>query len=40
MARLEPYDGYKLAFSIDFKHPVIERSTAVGRVDFSPRRRT
>src|SRR5438105_1739205 len=26
-ARLEPHDGYRLAFSIDFRHPVIERST-------------
>src|SRR5262249_5797334 len=26
-ARLDPYEGYKLSFSIEFKHPVIERST-------------
>src|SRR3989442_5780570 len=26
-ARLEPFEGYKLSFSIDFRHPVIERST-------------
>src|SRR5207302_417612 len=34
-ARLEPYDGYKLAFSIEFKHPVIERSTQSVAVDFA-----
>jgi UDP-3-O-[3-hydroxymyristoyl] N-acetylglucosamine deacetylase len=34
-ARLEPYDGYKLSFSIEFKHPVIERSTQSVEVDFA-----
>ena len=34
-ARLEPYEGYKLAFSIDFRHPVIERSTQSVSVDFA-----
>jgi UDP-3-O-[3-hydroxymyristoyl] N-acetylglucosamine deacetylase len=34
-ARLEPYDGYRLSFSIDFKHPVIERSTQSVTVDFA-----
>jgi UDP-3-O-[3-hydroxymyristoyl] N-acetylglucosamine deacetylase len=34
-ARLEPYDGYRLAFSIDFRHPVIERSTQSVVVDFA-----
>jgi len=34
-ARLDPYDGYKLSFSIDFKHPVIERSTQSVTVDFA-----
>lgn len=34
-ARLEPYDGYKLAFSIDFRHPVIERSTQSVAIDFA-----
>jgi len=34
-ARLEPYDGYKLSFSIDFRHPVIERSTQAVVVDFA-----
>src|SRR6185503_12719768 len=26
-ARLEPYEGFRLSFSIEFRHPVIERST-------------
>jgi UDP-3-O-[3-hydroxymyristoyl] N-acetylglucosamine deacetylase len=34
-ARLEPYEGYKLTFSIDFRHPVIERSTQSVTVDFA-----
>jgi len=34
-ARLEPYDGFKLTFSIDFRHPVIERSTQSVSVDFA-----
>jgi UDP-3-O-[3-hydroxymyristoyl] N-acetylglucosamine deacetylase len=34
-ARLDPYDGYKLAFSIEFRHPVIERSTQSVTVDFA-----
>ena len=34
-ARLEPYEGYRLSFSIDFKHPVIERSTQSVAVDFA-----
>ena len=34
-ARLEPYDGFKLSFSIDFRHPVIERSTQSVTVDFA-----
>lgn len=34
-ARLEPYEGYKLAFSIEFKHPVIERSTQSVSIDFA-----
>jgi UDP-3-O-[3-hydroxymyristoyl] N-acetylglucosamine deacetylase len=34
-ARLEPYAGYKLSFSIDFRHPVIERSTQSVTVDFA-----
>jgi len=34
-ARLDPYEGFKLAFSIEFKHPVIERSTQSVSVDFA-----
>jgi UDP-3-O-[3-hydroxymyristoyl] N-acetylglucosamine deacetylase len=34
-ARLDPFEGYKLSFSIEFKHPVIERSTQVVEVDFA-----
>jgi len=34
-ARLEPYAGFKLSFSIDFRHPLIERSTQSVTVDFA-----
>lgn len=34
-ARLDPYEGYKLSFSIEFKHPVIERSTQSVEIDFA-----
>jgi len=34
-ARLEPHEGFKLLFSIEFKHPVIERSTQSVAVDFA-----
>ncbi len=34
-ARLDPYEGYRLSFSIDFRHPVIERSTQSVMVDFA-----
>ena len=34
-ARLDPYDGYRLSFSIEFSHPVIERSTQSVTVDFA-----
>jgi UDP-3-O-[3-hydroxymyristoyl] N-acetylglucosamine deacetylase len=34
-ARLDPYDGYRLSFSIEFRHPVIERSTQAVTVDFA-----
>ncbi|HEY2337347.1 MAG TPA: UDP-3-O-acyl-N-acetylglucosamine deacetylase [Burkholderiales bacterium] len=34
-ARLDPYEGYKLTFSIDFRHPVIERSTQSVSIDFA-----
>lgn len=34
-ARLEPYEGFKLSFSIDFRHPVIEKSTQSVAIDFA-----
>ena len=34
-ARVEPYEGYRLDFSIVFRHPVIERSTQSVSVDFA-----
>jgi UDP-3-O-[3-hydroxymyristoyl] N-acetylglucosamine deacetylase len=34
-ARIEPHEGYRLSFSIDFRHPVIDRSTQSVTVDFA-----
>ena len=34
-ARLEPYEGLRLSFSIDFRHPVIERTTQSVAIDFA-----
>jgi UDP-3-O-[3-hydroxymyristoyl] N-acetylglucosamine deacetylase len=34
-ARFEAHEGYRLSFSIDFKHPVIDRSTQSVVVDFA-----
>ena len=34
-ACVEPYEGYRLDFSIDFRHPVIERSMQSVSVDFA-----
>jgi len=34
-ARLEPYDGFALAFSIDFHHPAIASTANFAEVDFS-----
>jgi len=34
-ARLDPFEGYKLSFSIEFRHPVIERSTQSVEVNFA-----
>lgn len=34
-ARLEPFDGYRLSFSIDFYYPVLERSAQSTTVDFA-----
>jgi len=33
--RLDPYDGYRLSFSISFDHPVIERTTQSVSIDFA-----
>jgi UDP-3-O-[3-hydroxymyristoyl] N-acetylglucosamine deacetylase len=34
-ARFEPFDGFKLAFSIAFDHPAFERSAQTASVDFA-----
>jgi UDP-3-O-[3-hydroxymyristoyl] N-acetylglucosamine deacetylase len=34
-AKLEPYEGFKLSFSIEFRHPVIEKSTQSVSIDFA-----
>ena len=34
-ARLEPFEGFRLSFSIDFEHPVLERSAQAATVDFA-----
>ena len=34
-ARIDPYEGFKLSFSIDFKHPVFDRSTQSVSIDFA-----
>ena len=34
-ARLDPHEGFKLSFSIEFRHPVIERSTQSVTIDFA-----
>lgn len=34
-ARLEPYDGYCLQFSIDFQHPAIDATANFAEVDFA-----
>src|SRR3546814_6630384 len=33
-ARFEPHEGYRLAFNIDFKHPVFKNSGQDAVVDF------
>lgn len=33
-ARLEPYDGYKLKFFIEFKHPAVDATGQIAEVDF------
>lgn len=34
-ARLEPYDGFALSFSIDFQHPAIKSTANFAEVDFA-----
>ncbi len=34
-ASFEPFDGFKVGFSIEFKHPVISRHTSIAEIDFS-----
>lgn len=34
-ARFEPFNGFKVSFEIDFKHPIIEGSTKHAMIDFS-----
>ena len=35
LARLEPFDGYKLDFSIDFKHPALDKTGQRYVIDFA-----
>lgn len=35
VARLEPYHGFRVTLSIDFRHPVFERSGNVATIDFA-----
>ena len=34
-ARFEPFDGFKVGFTIDFNHPIFTRSTSSAEIDFS-----
>jgi UDP-3-O-[3-hydroxymyristoyl] N-acetylglucosamine deacetylase len=34
-ARFEPFDGFKVGFSIDFNHPAFSKSTSRAEIDFS-----
>ncbi len=34
-ARFEPFDGFKVGFSIDFKHPIFTRRASSAEIDFS-----
>lgn len=34
-ARFQPFDGFKVGFSIDFDHPVFRRHSARSEIDFS-----
>jgi UDP-3-O-[3-hydroxymyristoyl] N-acetylglucosamine deacetylase len=33
--RFEPFNGFKVSFTIDFNHPIFQASTQVASVDFS-----
>ncbi|MFN3233989.1 MAG: UDP-3-O-acyl-N-acetylglucosamine deacetylase [Gammaproteobacteria bacterium] len=35
VARLEPYDGFKVNFKINYEHPVIKKSAQSAELDFS-----
>jgi UDP-3-O-[3-hydroxymyristoyl] N-acetylglucosamine deacetylase len=34
-ARFEPFDGFKVGFSIDFSHPAINKTASKAEIDFS-----
>ncbi|HET6545831.1 MAG TPA: UDP-3-O-acyl-N-acetylglucosamine deacetylase [Rhodanobacteraceae bacterium] len=34
-ARFEPFEGFKVGFSIDFNHPMFTRRTSTSEIDFS-----
>lgn len=34
-ARFEPFEGFKVGFTIDFKHPVFAKGTSSAEIDFS-----
>ena len=34
-ARFEPFDGFKVGFTIDFKHPAFEKAVSSAEIDFS-----
>ncbi len=34
-ARLEPFEGFKVGFTVDFNHPVFTKSTSSAEIDFS-----
>ncbi len=34
-ARFEPFEGFKIGFTIDFKHPAFKKSSANAEIDFS-----
>ena len=34
-ARFEPFEGFKVGFTIDFKHPMFEKAVSSAEIDFS-----